>query len=284
MLNKKTAALASFLMVWLGSAVIAPPSRAQKLKPEDVVARHLESIGPAEKRNAVKTRATAGTVEIAMRVGGTANITGKGNVISEGIASRLAYAFPALEYPGEQMAYDGARVTVMQINPGNYSPFGGFIYENNYPLKENLLMGVLGTGWALADIRGHQPKLDYNGVKKIDGQQVHELKYAPKNQKGAMQTTLYFDVDTFRHVRTQYRVERPPAQLNNIADSAELVRYQITERFSDFKEVDGLTLPHTYYLEFSIDAPRGASLTTWVHKIDQIIQNQPVEKRVFVTE
>jgi hypothetical protein len=258
-------------------------AKDEKLKPEDVVAKHLLSIGPAEKRNAIKTRVTVGPVQVNLRQGGFANTTGKGNLISDGKSVRLAFNFPSVDYRGEQIAYDGNKVTVMQINPGNYSPLAGFIYEDNYPVKEGLMMGVLSTGWALQDIATRQPKLEYNGIKKVNGRQVHELKYLPKNSKATLQTSLYFDADTFRHVGTMFKLERPPARIVNITDSAELVHYEIVERFDNFKEVDGLTLPHSYYLEFSVNAPTGASLTTFTHTIEQILHNTPVERAVFTT-
>jgi len=283
MLNRKPIVILCALsfVVAFASRPAVTGAKDEKLKPEEVVAKHLQSIGPAEKRNAIKTRVTAGPVQVVLRQGGYANTTGKGNILSDGKSVRLAFSFPSIDYRGEQMAFDGNKVTVMQISPGNYSPLAGFIYEDNYPLKEGLLMGVLSTGWVLQDVAARQPKLEYNGLKKVGGRQVHELKYLPKNSKATMTTTLYFEAETFRHVETQFKMERPPARIVNITDSAELVHYEIVEKFDQFKEVDGLTLPHSYYLEFSVNAPTGASLTTFTHTIEQIVHNSPVERAVF---
>src|SRR5690242_20661070 len=125
MQNQKSLAILCALIVIVSVALSPAVTRAkdEKLKPEDIVAKHLQSIGPAEKRNAVKTRVTAGPVQVALRQGGYANVTGKGNFLSDGKSVRLAFSFPAPDYRGEQMAFDGDKVTVMQINPGNYSPF-----------------------------------------------------------------------------------------------------------------------------------------------------------------
>jgi hypothetical protein len=60
-----------------------------------------------------------------------------------------------------------------------------------------------------------------------------------------------------------------------------MVRYQIIEQFDQFKEVDGLTLPHSYKLDFTIDAPRGGLLTSWSHAIESIKHNESIEPRSF---
>jgi hypothetical protein len=256
-------------------------ARQQRLKPEELIAKHLESIGPAEKRKAVKSRATLGTTQVAFRVGGSGTLNGKANILSQGSSVRAAFSFAALEYPGEQIAFDGNKVTAGQMSPGNYPPFSGFVYENDVLLKEGLLFGSLSTAWALQDVAAKRPRLDSNGLKKIDGRQLYELKYGIRNAKSNIQAWLYFDPETYRHVRSQFKLEVPSTRLTNISDSAELVRYQIIERFDQFKEVDGITLPHSYNLEFTIDGPRGGMLTTWTHPIDRLVHDEPIERQLF---
>src|SRR5262249_37473736 len=164
---------------------------------------------------------------------------------------------------------------------GNYPPFSGFLYENDTLLKEGLLFGTLSTAWALLDVRAREPRLEATGLKKIDGRQLQELKYSGRNTKGNIQASLYFDPETFRHVRSQFKMELPATRMTKITDSAELVRYQIVEQFDQFKEVDGLTLPYSYKLDFTIDAPRGGLLTSWSHTIDRISHNETIEGKLF---
>src|SRR5215469_13997143 len=85
-------------------AAIAPSMRAkdEKLKPEQVIAKHLESIGPKEKLNGIKNRVTKGDAHVDIHVGGTANLAGNGILASEGRSLRLTFQYPALQYPGEQ--------------------------------------------------------------------------------------------------------------------------------------------------------------------------------------
>jgi hypothetical protein len=264
--------------------VSAPPSsraKDEKLKPQELIAKHLDSIGPAEKRKAIMNRATSGTTTVAFRVGGTGTMTGKGNILSQGNLIRLGFNFPSRDYPGEQIAFDGNKVTAGQMSPGNYPPFSGFFYEHGALIKEGLLFGTLSTGWALYDVQAKQGRLDLNGLKKIDGRQLYELKYMMRGDNGNIQSFLYFDPDTFHHVRSQFKLELPTSQVSRISDTAEVVRYTILEQFDQFKEVDGLTLPHSYKLDYTVDAPRGSLLTGWTYSIESIDHNKGMEKSLF---
>lgn len=259
------------------------PSTAkdEKLKPEELIAKHLDSIGSPEKRKAIKTRVTTGTAQVAFRVGGSGTMNGKANLLAQGNQTRLGFTFPALEYPGEQLAFDGNKVSAGQSSPGNYPPLSGFVYENDMLLKEGLLFGTLSMNWALLDVASRKPKLDSNGIKKVEGRELHELKYSSRNTKANIQAFFYFEPTTYRHVRSQFKLEIPSTQMTRITDSAELVRYQIIERFDQFKEVDGLTLPHQHNIEFSIDGPRGGLVTTWAHQIERITHDETLEAKLF---
>jgi hypothetical protein len=276
MFTKITIAMSCLLLV-----LPAAGAKDEKLTPEELVSKHLESIGPAAKRMAAKSRSTGGTVQVAFRVGGSGTLNGKGNILSQGNAVRLGFGFSALDYSGEQIAFDGNKISVGQISPGNYPPFSRFVYENDLPLKEGLLLGTLSTNWALLAFSEKKPKLDLSGPKKIDGRQLYELKYQSRTIKGSMQVWLYFEPETFRHVRSQFKLETPLTSVARISDSAEVVRYQILEQFDQFKEVDGLTLPHSYKVDYTIDSPRGGLLTSWNYVVDRVSHNETIENRIF---
>src|SRR5262249_13625958 len=63
-------------------------AKDEKLKPEQVIAKPLESIGPAEKLKAIKNRATNGSAHVDFRVGGQANLPAEANLVSEGSSIR----------------------------------------------------------------------------------------------------------------------------------------------------------------------------------------------------
>jgi hypothetical protein len=57
--------------------------------------------------------------------------------------------------------------------------------------------------------------------------------------------------------------------------------YKILEQFEDFREVDGLTLPHTYKLTFSVEG-EPTILQDWVVSIDEVRHNTTVEPNTFI--
>ena len=280
---KSSLVISCTVLMFVSAVAIAPVLRAkdEKLKPEQVVAKHLESIASAAKLKEIKTRSTGGLTHVDFRVGGHASLNGEGNILSDASSVRAGFNFPALEYPGEHFAFDGEKVGVGQISPGNRSPLGRFIYENEVLLKEGLLFGSLSTSWALLNTAAKQPKLDLNGPKKVGGQSVYELKYEAKKGRGNVQAWLYFDSETFRHVRSQFKVEVASTQIAKISDSAELERYTLIEEFDQFQEVDGFTLPHSYKLDFTIDSPRGAFVGSWTYAVKQVAHNQAIDRQVF---
>ncbi len=272
------------LVIFVLGIGAAPALRAQKLKPEEVIAKHLASIGPAEKLKAIKSRTTTGTAHVEWKVGGSANLTGPGEILSDGAALRGAMNFPALEYRGEQFVFDGERASIAMRQPGVRSPLGQFLYENDVILKEGFLFGTLSTSWAFLNTATRQPKLTVNGPKKMGNRSVYEVKYEAKKGKGNVTAFFYFDSETFRHVRSQYKVDLTSTQIAKISDTQELDHYTLVEEFGEFKEVDGLTLPHSYKLDFTFDSPRNPFLGNWEMVINQVGHNQAIDHQVFAVK
>jgi len=274
------------LLTIVSALAIAPAigAKDEKLKPEQIISKHLESIGPAEKLKEMKTRVVNGMVHLDVHVGGQANLTGQGTILSQGDSIRAGFTFPALEYPGEQFSYDGQKTGISQVQPGVRSPLGKFIFENDMLLKEGLLFGELSTSWALLNTAERQPKLDLSGPKKVNGRSLYEVKYEARKGRGNVQAWLYFDPDTFHHVRSQYKVEFANTEVQKIGDTVEPERYTLIEEFDQFKAVDGLTLPHSYKLDFSIDSPRGGFVATWTYAISGIAHNQAVDRQLFLVK
>jgi hypothetical protein len=79
------ALLACVLVAAAGAA--APPPRARagdKLKPEEIVARHLEAVGAAESRQSIKTRIIEGTVALAFLAPRAAQGLGRAVLATDG--------------------------------------------------------------------------------------------------------------------------------------------------------------------------------------------------------
>ena len=257
-----------------------------KMRAEELVEKHLASIGKGEALAAAKTRAMSGTAQVTFRLPTTGQLTGKGSLLSDGKKVRVTMEFGALEYPVEQAAYDGEHVSVAQVRPGTRSFLGGFLYVHDVLMKEGLLCGSMTTAWAMLDVAGRQAKLDYTGLKKIDGRQLHEMKYRSKKGAGDLQITLYFDPESFRHVATISKLVQPATMGRSPTESSSQrdTLYQLKEDYSDFKEVDSLTLPHAYKLVYSMEGQNQTILVDYNLTMERVAHNQPIDPKYFAVQ
>ncbi len=284
--------LSGFLLM----AFLLPSSGApeQKMKAEEVLTRHLISIGPPEARAAAKIRAARGTAQVTFHLPRAGQLPGRSEVISDGRMVRIAMMFAMQEYQSEQFVFDGKNVDTGQVNVRLRSPMSAFVYDHHALLREGLLCGTMTTAWALLDVAGRQPKLVYTGLKKLEGKQLHELTYRPKKDAGDLQISLYFDPENFRHVYSQYRlVERAgvgqygkPTMANPTGTSPGTdTFYRIEEWFDDFRMVDSLSLPHAYKLRFTRE---GSDPPTYICEygisLTQVLHNQALDPKAFVIQ
>lgn len=260
----------------------ASEAAAQKMKAEDVVAKHLEALGNAEARSPSRSRVAGGSIDFTIRSGRGRRAAGKSLLISEGDKVLLNAVFESADYPFEKMGFDGKKATVRQFLPGQHSPIGDFILSNEVILKEGLLGGSLSAAWPLLHLSERNPKLEYNGTEKIEGRTAHKLRYSPR--KGSdIKITLYFDGETFHHVRTKYeRViaatmgDRPGASAGRID-----TRYQIIEDFSDFRDEKGLMLPHVHNVQFSVSSQNNPLTMDWKFTLTQFDFDQAIDAKEF---
>jgi len=259
------------------------PAQDKKLRAEELIARHAESLGSAESRAAVKSRVVSGPVKLVSRIGGVGSIEGEAMMVSSGPRLRFGMNFPSLDYPGEQMAFDGARAATGFLPNGVRSNLSQFLNQQDSPLKEGLLGGVLSTAWPLLRLEQQQPRLDWRGLKKIEGRELHELSYRPRKGSSDLKIALYFDPATFRHVHTQYSFEigaRLGLGPNESARQQESY-YNLSEDFDDFRPVDGLMLPHRYRLQLSVQTATGSLLSDWTLNAARISHKETFSEQVF---
>jgi hypothetical protein len=278
----RSLAIAMVLLTGLSSRAGA---KDEKLKPEELVGKHLAAIGSAEARNAAKTRALAGTTAFVLRLGGHGEGTGSANVLSDRRRTRIGLRYPEVDYPGEQLAFNGERVSVGFVRPGQRSALSQFVFHHDVILKEGLLGGVLTEAWGLLDVSSRQPKLASAGLKKVEGRRLHELKYRNRQGTADLQISLYFEPDTFRHVLTEYRLVIPSGMPDAPGHTGPRDSYHIlTEYFDDFRVVDGLTLPHSYKLVYAIEGPNTTYLAQWTISDMKIAHNAPMEAGYFLIQ
>ncbi len=258
---------------------------AQKMKAEDVLAKHLESIGTAEARASTKTQIVVGDALVKFISPRNTDVQGRIVLASAAEKNFLGMSLNAIEYPQEKFSFDGKNAKVGFIKDGFRSKLGNFVVANDLLLEESLLGGTLSTSWALLDVAAKKPKLSFDGTKKIDGKEVYVLGYSPKGG-GDVDIKLYFDKETFRHVRTEYKrtssaaIGLRPEQSSRFSES----RLKITEDFSDFKAEKGLTLPHNYRLFYSTIGQNGTTEIEWNFNLTEFSFNQNLAPNTFVIE
>jgi len=262
-------------------SLLALASDAQELKAEDIIAKHIESIGKREALDQVKTLFALGQSSFESQSplihGG-----GKSMVVSDHRNLMWAISLNSKDYPYEKIGYFGDKVSLPFITAGQRSLLGVFLNEHPRVLSDGLYGGIMSLRWPLLDDK-KRPHIKSLGVKKVDGRKVYALSYQPES--GGMDQfsiKLYFDADTFQHVRSEYHREFSPSQpkfgeANQLANS----EITLTETFGDFKTVDGLTLPYTYAVEFASNSNTSTMKTTWGIKVAQYYINQQLAEGFF---
>ena len=263
-------------------ALVPTSSSAQRITPEEIVAKHLDSIGSATARASVSTRVIAGTSQVIFRTPPPGQAIGKAVLASDGLKSLLGMSFPSPVYPREELGFNGNNFVAAFVTPGVRSVLGNFLMTNDLVFKQGLMGGTLSTAWPLLDLSTRAPQLEYAGTRKFGDQTFHELRYLPRGGSD-LKIKLFFDQETFRHVRTEYdRVI--PAQTGtrsygNVQERES--RYRMVEEFSLFKKEGGLMLPHIYKINLSVDTQNGTFLADWVIKLTQFDFNQKIDQSAF---
>lgn len=272
-----------------------------KLKTEDVISKHLSAIGATEALSSTKSIIAVGDAKAITHSTALPEVFGVSQVASEGDKVVLAMVFNSTSYPYEKAGYDGSKMTVALLKTtGGRSALTEFLASQQAIFKEGLIGGALSSAWPLLNAAAKDAKLSYGGTKKINDRLMHEVKYSTR--KSDMKVTLFFDAETFQHVRSEYSYTTsarmgarpssgPIASMGTGSTSAAgtdtgnqtLNRYKLVEEFSDFKTAGKLTLPHTYKLRLTVDAQR-TLLLEWVMNFRQFTFNQEIEDNVFNVE
>jgi hypothetical protein len=260
----------------------SPAAPAEKMTPDALVAKHLESIGTTQARASASTRIIVGTAQVTILLPVKGQNKGPAVLFSEGDKSAFGMTFKNQEYPRDNVGYDGSRVTASQVTPGVRSPLGDFLYRRDFIFKEGLAGGTLSASWPLLNLEARGAKLEYAGTKKFDGRELHELRYVPR--KGTdMSVSLFFEADTFRHVRSEYTkvaaARMGDRSYTNVQERES--RYKLVEHFSDFRQEGALTLPHSYKMELVIDTQDGTFQGEWLLTLTTFTFNEKIAPGSF---
>ncbi len=276
-------AISHFTAVVLFALLSTAGAKDQKMKPEELVAKHLESIGTPEARAAVKTRTAIGRGQMVfIQRGGT--LVGRSEVVSGGRLMRISTIFEnSPNYGSEQYVFDNNKANTSQFRPGMRANLASFAYTYDVLLREGLLGGTMTTAWALLDVEGRQPKLEYNGLKKIDGKQLHELRYKAKKGSGEVQVLLRFDPETFRHVQSEYKLTLPANMAASPTESSSQrdTIFNIREYFDNFKTLDGVTIPTSWKVKYSREGMGETQMVEYTLNLAQVTHNKQLDDKAF---
>jgi hypothetical protein len=257
-------------------------SAPQKMTAEEVIAKHLESIGTAEARAQIKSYVILGSALATFRIGGTGTSQGGSVMASQGTNNLVAIIYNNKEYPYEKFGFDGKTLTVGEIRPGVRSTLAKFFMAHEMPFKEGLLGGTLSAAWPFLKMEERAGKVKYAGTKKVEGKKAHVVEYRAKNDS-ALKTLLFFDEQTFQHVRTEYefrQTQQMPSEPSVTQAQNESIT-KLTEDFSEFKTEGGLTLPHKYKIQLSIEALNRRVLQDWVFTLATFHFNRDINASEF---
>ena len=261
---------------------------AKKMKADALVALHLKAIGENLVR---KNRVAQGLGTVDIRVGNKAKMVGPAMLLAEGNKLRTEIKFGHPQYAGETLIRNGERLDIAYVSPGARSRLGSTLWDFFPRLaQEGLYGGILSTDWALLDLGKRRARVRYQGLKKFEGRRLHRLEYRPK--KGVdYRIRIYFEPETYRHVASSYKLTLPAGMGRGMVNirggafgagsgPADKIRISLTETFSDFKEVDGLTLPHHYRIALNT-AAIGGFVGHWEIKINRMMHDQRIAARAF---
>ena len=282
--------------IFCASAALAlllatPFVSANKLEADGLVALHLKAIGENLTR---KNRVAQGLGTLEIRVGNRAKMVGPAMLLAEGNKLRTEIKFGHPQYEGETLIRNGEKLDIPYVSPGERSRLGSTLWDFFPRLaQEGLYGGILSTDWALLDLEKRRARVRYQGLKKFEGRRLHRLEYRPKNGVD-YRIRIYFEPETYRHVASRYRLTLPPGMGRGLIDirggafgagsgPADKIRISLTETFSDFKRVDGLTLPHQYRIALNASAI-GGFVGHWEIKFDRVMHDMRIAARAFAIE
>ena len=269
-ISRKTILVAA---IAVGCAVVefSPLCAAEKMTPEELVSLHLDAIGPADARSGMKSRVFRGEGVWRVFQGGHARLPGTVFEASDGDSISLRFDTGGNPtYYGEHLIYNGKNVRIFQGFPGGRSPLGEYCMTNKTLLRQGLLGGVTSTAWTLLHLEARGAKLKYAGLRKVEGRQLHCIDYKARKGGGPETIQIFFEPDTYRHVQTRYS--------NAVYGRAATTT--VTETFSNFQEVDGLTLPTSWRIHYNSRSGM-LMVAEWEFAFKNVVHNQPIDPSLY---
>lgn len=292
MTNSRMRRLLLLLFIGIVAAGLQARPADQKIAPADLVAKHLDSIGTPVARARSRGTRIKGNAEVTVKLCGEGQVEGEVLLGSQGPVNLINLKFNTPAYPLESLVFDGKNFSASQFKPGSRTCLAQFFLTNDTIFKEGLVGGALTESWPLLNLADKNPKLEYAGLKKIGNRELHALKYSPR--KGSdLKIILYFEPDTFRHVRSEYSRTIYASEQRRIGgggpnlppeqrQQASAARIDAYEEFEDFKPESGLILPHTYKFHLTIQSEVRPAVVDWLFNLTNFAFDAPLNPAEFM--
>lgn len=254
-----------------------------KLKAEDVLAKHIESIGSTTALAAAINRKIEGTATVRNVRVAKATVTG-GAFLASGSGKQVTLmAFQVSnpgDYNGERINFDGKKLEITLVTASERSPIGTFIFDYPEISKGFIFGGTLFSSWALLDA-AKISKFELQGKEKIDGVETYKIKFVPKGGT-SLTIRMFFDATTFRHVRTEYTRTETAGTVRSDEGRLNENRYKMIEDFSDFSKVNDLMLPTSYKVTYRFETAQRANEFEWAMKLMRFNFDSVREPEIFL--
>ena len=249
---------------------------SQKLKAEEIISKNMDSIANKQTREKLKNYFAVGFTEFASKLP-EKKAAGKIVLVSDVNNFYFLSSFNSKEYPFEKIGYFSEKVNLPFVIAGARSPLGTFILEHQNILSDGLIGGAMTMRWTL-----NKGKFVSAGTKKIDNQKAYVIEYYSDITSQEVSVKLFFDAETFRHVRTEYRhtIAEKQARFGALGQVSGL-KQAVIEDFGDFKTVEGITLPHSYKIQYSTDSSDGLYEYNWAINITKYYFNQNLDANFY---
>lgn len=270
-----------FPLLFLGLFFTASAARAQDLKAEEIVAKHLASIGGPERLKELKNMMLLGTSQFESKLP-QRQLAGKVAIVSDTANLLFISSFAAENYQFEKIGWFDGKIKIPFVNPGVRSPLGDFINENPNILKHGLFGGAMSLQWSLLKNNLKKGAVKAAGRKNVGERPAHVLEYFVEGSSGALSIRLFFDAETFRHLRTQYR-ETVADRIGNFGSFGRNNGFEteLTEDFSDFKAFEGVTLPTAAKVHYVVMSSKGTYEYDWIFRVNDVKFNQTLKENFF---
>lgn len=253
---------------------------AQELKLEDLISKHLASIGTAEKRKDLKNMMLLGFSQFESTLPQRKS-AGKLAIVSNSSNLLFISSFLSENYPFEKIGNFDGKINVPFVTAGVRSPLGDFLNEHPNLLKLGLFSGSMSLNWNLLENNQKKSKLNLAGTKKVNGRKAYVVEYLGGGSSDSLKIRLLFDAETFQHIQSEYVEEFSGRQatfgtLGQLSD----FNIELTESFSEFKTYEGITLPSVMKVRYIVSSKQTYQYD-WTFKLNDVKFNQTLKENFF---